>query len=75
MNVAGPYFFKICGQMYHYVYNSLKPKIASNLKYSQLYILDSKEANEFRMSHVANQDMCLPEVSFKSTEGYKIKRN
>ena len=62
MNVAGPYFFKICGQMYHYVYNSLKPKNGSNPKYSQLYILDSKEANEIRMSHAAYKDVCLQEV-------------
>ena len=57
MKVAGPYFFKICGQVYHYVYNSLKPQIGQTPKYSQLYILDSQEANEIRMSHAANKDV------------------
>ena len=26
MKSQGPYFFKICGQVYHYVYNTLKPQ-------------------------------------------------
>ena len=63
MKIAGPYFFKICGQVYHYVYNSLQPKTGNVPKYSQLYILDSLEANEIRMSHTANKDVCVPEVN------------
>lgn len=62
MKINGPYFFKICGQVYHYAYNSVQPQQGVAPKYSQLYILDSQQANEFRMSHEANKDVCLQEV-------------
>ena len=62
MKIAGPYFFKICGQVYHYVYNSLKPKDNCKPKYNQLYIIDSEEANIIRMNHDANKDVCVLEV-------------
>ena len=65
MKLPGPYFFKICGQVYHYLYNSLKPKQDCTPKYNQLYILDSEVANDIRMNHEANKDVCLKEVNFK----------
>jgi len=71
MKSHGPYFFKICGQVYHYVYNTLKPQSGAQHKGGQLYILDSKDANHLRMSHDANKDGCLPEVfvlSFKTSK-------
>ncbi len=71
MKSHGPYFFKICGQVYHYVYNTLKPQSGAKHKGGQLYILDSKDANHLRMSHDANKDGCLPEVfvlSFKTSK-------
>jgi hypothetical protein len=45
MKLPGPYFFKIFGQIYHYFYNSLKPKKDCCPKYNQMYIIDSEEAN------------------------------
>jgi len=62
MKIPGPYFFKIFGQVYHYVYNSLLPKKDCTPKYNQLYIIDSESANDIRMSHSANKDVCLKEV-------------
>ena len=63
MKIAGPYFFKICGQVYHYVYNSLKPKNDCKPKYNQLYIIDSEEANSIRLNHDANKNVCQLEVN------------
>ena len=65
MKLPGPYFFKFCGQVYHYLYNSLKPKQDCTPKYNQLYIIDSEVANDIRMNHEANKDVCLKEVNFK----------
>ena len=64
MKTNGPYFFKICGQVYHYVNNALTPKHGAKHKGGQLYILDSKDANQLRISHDANKDVCLPEVNY-----------
>ena len=62
MKLPGPYFFKIFGQIYHYFYNSVKPKKDCCPKYNQMYIIDSEEANNIRMNHDANKDVCLKEV-------------
>ena len=61
MNLPGPYFFKISGAIYHYTSKSLHPKNNEQPFYNQLYILDTKDATEFRLNHDANKS-CLKTV-------------
>ena len=61
INVPGPYFFKISGSIYHYTNKCLQPKDDQNYSYNQLYILDTKDATEFRMQHETNKN-CLKSV-------------
>ena len=48
MRTPGPYFYKICGQIHHYVSASLTAN-NEKPKYGQMYILDTKDATEQRM--------------------------
>jgi virulence-associated protein VagC len=60
MNSQGPYFFKVCGQIYHYV--SETARSSSNApSYSQLYMLDSQEATYQRTNNKINSN-CKKEV-------------
>jgi hypothetical protein len=60
MNTSGPYFYKVSGQVYHYVSESSR-SISSMASYSQLYMLDSKEATLKRTNNSINSK-CINEV-------------
>ena len=61
MDKPSPYFFKITGQMYHNVSNSIRADKKDTPSYSQLYILDSSTATELRMQN-SNNSNCKKEV-------------
>ena len=44
----GPHFFKIHGQVYHNTYHASTNE-QNNLKYEQLYVIDTNEATNIRM--------------------------
>jgi hypothetical protein len=72
MKKPGPYFFKICGQVYHYISNTLYPSDQNVPKYTQLYILDTKEATETRLGLEENKS-CEPEVTVIIQYFFKFK--
>ncbi|RCN43056.1 hypothetical protein ANCCAN_10937 [Ancylostoma caninum] len=49
----GPYCFRIHGQVYHAA-GPLHPNAGQRPMYAQVYVLDTKQAAEERMGHVAN---------------------
>ena len=55
-NGAGPWVFKVHGQLSHKA-GSLLPNDGETPLYSQLYIYDGGEALDYRMGHVANRDL------------------
>ena len=57
---SGPYVFKVHGQIFHKT-SHLKPRKGQAPEYAQLYVVDSTQATEFRVSHPANQD-CIPRL-------------
>jgi len=61
MKKSGPYFFKIHGQVFHQLSQSLTPDESEDPAYSQLFMLDTKQATEQRMKHPANAK-CLESV-------------
>jgi hypothetical protein len=63
MRKKGPYFFKISGQVYHYTSSTLYPTNNDCPRYSQLYILDTKDATANRMN-IAENKCCEPEVIY-----------
>ena len=60
MHTPGPYFYKICGQMRHFVSNSLTSSTTKPM-YSQMYIFDTKDATEKRMN-INEKTSCCPRV-------------
>ena len=54
MNRPGPYFFKVCSQIYHYVSENVCVNANKKPSYGQLYILDSKEATQHRIENPYN---------------------
>jgi len=57
---AGPYCFKIHGQIYHRMSDAM-PEEGARPHFSQLYFMDPTEALEQRISEKPNEN-CLPEV-------------
>ena len=55
-NGAGPYVFKVHGQLSHKA-GSLLPSEGQTPLYSQLYIYDGSEALNYRMGHAANHNL------------------
>jgi len=55
-NGAGPYVFKVHGQLSHKA-GSLLPNEGQTPLYSQLYIYDGGEALDYRMGHIANHNL------------------
>ena len=53
---AGPYVFKVHGKLSHKA-GSLLPVEGEQPKYAQLYIYDGAEALNYRMGHIANQNL------------------
>ncbi|KFD46371.1 hypothetical protein M514_12742 [Trichuris suis] len=49
----GPYCFRIHGQVYHFV-GPLHPAPGQRPAYGQIYILDSEQAAEERLSNLSN---------------------
>lgn len=50
LNSHGPYFFRVQGQAYHLTFSKMDEQ--QTAKYSQLYMLDTKEALDIRMNNV-----------------------
>ena len=51
-----PYVYKVNGEIYHTVNIALYPDQNSYPEYAQLYIIDTGEATDYRMSIDANQN-------------------
>lgn len=56
---AGPYCFKIIGDIYYQINPALYPENEDNYKYGQLFILDPVQANRYRMDNIPGLDIEL----------------
>ena len=65
---------KVHGQVMHYTAKSLIPDENKKPSYSQLFIMDTKEATETRMNHPANKK-CLPQLINLKKKKIKKQRN
>ncbi|GBL94272.1 hypothetical protein AVEN_16796-1 [Araneus ventricosus] len=63
LNGRGPYMFKVHGQIFHRT-SHLQPIDGESPQYVQLYVIDSTQATEVRISHPANET-CLFHILYQ----------